>query len=137
MGFKLAQVPSSIFFHEDPYSKYLCNRANKRTDRQMLLKLIAHWCRYKFPFLLTKPPHFSDIGGELPPHFKISRFNTGKGFTVLLYSTKSLKTSICLGKERYCICKYGWIHVASIESIFLKYCDNIFKTAIWLVNTSN
>ena len=71
MGSKLAQVPSSIFFYEDPYSKHLCNPANKHAYRQMLLKLIPHWRRYKFPFLLTKPPHFSDMGGNCP---HISKF---------------------------------------------------------------
>ena len=37
----------------------------------MLLKLIPLWWRYKFPFLLTKPPHFSDMGGNCP---HISKF---------------------------------------------------------------
>ena len=38
----------------------------------MLLKVIPLWRRYKFPFLLTKPPHFSDMGGGDCPH--ISKF---------------------------------------------------------------
>ena len=37
----------------------------------MLPKLIPLWRRYKFPFLLTKPPHFSDMGGTCP---HISKF---------------------------------------------------------------
>ena len=54
----------------------------------MLPKLIPLWRRYKFPFLVTKPPHFSAMGGggggELPPHFKISRINTDLTFFLVL-----------------------------------------------------
>ena len=50
--------------------------ANKHTYRQMLLKLIPHWPQVQVPIFIDQAPTFFRHRGELPPHFKISRFNT-------------------------------------------------------------
>ena len=81
MGSKLDQVPSSIFFHEDPYSS-ICVILLKTYGQTNASEINPSLAEVQVPIFIDQAPTFFGHGGSYPPHFKISRINTADDFTV-------------------------------------------------------
>ena len=74
MGSKLDQVPSSIFFHEDPYSSIcVILLTNIQTNAS---EINPSFAEVQVPIFIDQAPTFFVHGGEPSSHFKISRINT-------------------------------------------------------------